>query len=70
MGRTNQLEITLTEEEVDKASTPEERAAKATFQRLQREAIETGLMGETALLEASQAIHILVARNKRLGLIK
>lgn len=60
----------MTDEEIDKVSTPEERFAEKQYKRLQREAQETGTMGETALLEASQAIGILAARNKRLGLVK
>jgi hypothetical protein len=59
----------LTDEEIDKLSTPEERMMEAQYKRLQREAMENGYMGETALLEASEAIGILVERNKRLGLI-
>jgi hypothetical protein len=59
----------MTEAEVHELSTPEERMACARYRQLQRNAMETGVMGETALLEASQAIGILVARNKRLGLI-
>ena len=60
----------MTEEEIEKQSTPEERAACFRYRALQREAIEKGFMGETDLLEASQVIGILAARNKRLGLIK
>lgn len=59
----------MTDAEIDKLSTPEERMACARYKQLQRDAIESGVMGETALLEASQAIGILAARNKRLGLI-
>jgi len=59
----------LTDEEIDKLSTPEERMMEAQYKRLQREALENGYMNETALLEASQAIGVLAARNKRLGLI-
>ena len=59
----------MTDEEIDKLSTMEERRAHAQYKRLQRNALDTGLMGETALLEASEAIGILAARNKRLGLI-
>lgn len=60
----------LTDEEVDKLSTPEERAACFRYKALQRRCKETGSMGETDLLIASEAIGILAARNKRLGLIK
>jgi len=60
----------LTDDEIDKLSTPHERWAKQEYERLQFNAQESGVMGETALLEASQAIGILVKRNKRLGLIK
>lgn len=60
----------MTDEEIDRLSTPEERAACARYKQLQQEALISGQMGETALLEASQAIGILAARNKRLGLIK
>ena len=61
----------MTDEQIDKLSTSEERFAKKQYERLQREAQENGgYMGETALLEASQAIGILVSRNKRLGLVK
>jgi hypothetical protein len=61
----------MTEQEVYEKSTEEERFALRQYQRLQREAKENGgMMGETALLEASQAIGVLVARNKRLGLVK
>ena len=59
----------LTDEEVDKLSTPEERAACNRYKRVQRDAMENGYMGETDTLIASEAIGILVARNKRLGLI-
>ena len=59
----------MTDEEVAKLSTPGEHLAHAQYKRLQRNAMESGVMGETALLEASEAISILVARNKRLGLI-
>lgn len=59
----------MTETEIDKLSTLEERVACTRYKRLQHDAIESGFMSETALLEASQAIGILVARNKRLGLI-
>lgn len=60
----------MTEDQIDKLSTPEERSACRRYKTLQQEAIETGVMGETALLMASEAIAILVARNKRLGLTK
>ena len=61
----------LTEAEVYKKSTERERWAERQYQRLQREAnLAGGFMNETALLEASQAIGILVERNKRLGLIE
>ena len=59
----------LTEAEIDRLSTPEERSACFRYKALQRKAIETGYMGETDLLVASQAIGILAERNKRLGLI-
>ena len=60
----------MTKAEIDRLSTPEERAACARYEALQQKAMETGTMGETDLLIASQAISILVERNKRLGLIK
>jgi len=61
----------MTDEEIDKASTPKERFAKRQYDRLRYEAkLNGGFMGETALLEASQAIGILVERNKRLKLGK
>jgi predicted nucleic acid-binding protein len=60
----------LTEAEIDRLSTPEERFACARYKALQHRCRETGSMGETDLLIASEAIGILVARNKRLGLIK
>lgn len=57
--------------EIEKLSTPEERRAEAHYKVSQLEAADNGgRMGETALLEASQTIGILVARNKRLGLVK
>ncbi len=60
----------LTAEEVRARSTERERWAHDQWERLQREAKENGnRMGETALLEASEACGILVERNKRLGLI-
>lgn len=59
----------MTDAEIDRLSTPEERRACAMYKGLQADARETGVMGETALLTASQVIGILVARNKRLGLI-
>jgi hypothetical protein len=59
----------MTKEEIHRLSTPRERWAEGQWRRLQREAEETGTMGETALLEASEAIGVLVERNKRLGLI-
>ena len=58
----------MTPEEIEFRSTKEERWAEQQYKRLQREARETGTMGETALLEASQCISILVQRNQRLGL--
>lgn len=60
----------MTDEEIDKLSTPEERWACAEWKRLQYNAKMSGYMSETSLLEASQACGILVDRNKRLGLIK
>lgn len=60
----------MTEAEVDRLSTPEERAACYRYKALQQKCREQGYMGETDLLVASEAIGILAARNKRLGLIK
>jgi len=61
----------MTREEVYKLSTPEERRAERLFATLKEEAAENnGMMGETALLELSQTVGILVERNKRLGLIQ
>lgn len=60
----------MTEVEVDALSTPEERAACARYKALQERCRETGYIGETDLLIASEAIGILADRNKRLGLIK
>lgn len=61
----------MTKEEIHNLSTPEERRAESLYQSLQAEAgLNGGMMGETALLEASQTIAILVARNERLRLIK
>lgn len=61
----------MTEQEIEKLSTPEERRAESLYKSLQRKAEENGgMMGETALLELSKTVSILVARNKRLGLIK
>lgn len=59
----------LTDAEVDKLSTPEERAACRRYKAVQRDVIEKGFMGETDTLIASEAIGILVTRNKRLKLI-
>lgn len=60
----------MTTEEIERLSTPDERRAEALYRALQREAIDNGgMMGETALLELSETVGILVARNKRLGLI-
>lgn len=59
----------MTEDEVNHLSTPEERAACARYKWLQEKCKETGVMGETDLLIASEVIGILIARNKRLGLI-
>lgn len=59
----------LTEEEAYALSTPEEQRAINIYRMLQREAQESGVMGETALLMAGEAISTIVARNKRLGLI-
>lgn len=58
----------MTEEEIDRLSTEEERWASNQWSRLQRNARLNGYMDETALLEASQASGILAIRNKRLGL--
>lgn len=61
----------MTEQEIDQLSTPEERRAEDLYKSLQREAIANGgMMGETALLELSQTVSILVERNERLGLYK
>lgn len=60
----------MTDEEVDKLSTPEERRAFNQYEHLQRQAKLNGFMSEGDLLLASQAIGILAVRNKRLGLIK
>lgn len=60
----------MTEKEIHDLSTPEERSACARYKALQQRCAETGSMGETDLLIASEAIGILVERNKRLGLIK
>lgn len=69
MGRP--MTVKMTDAEVDKLSTPEERAACRRYKRVQRDMIENGgYMGETDTLIASEAIGILVARNKRLGLIE
>lgn len=61
---------TLTAAEIDMLSTPEERKACARYTALQKRCIETGVMDETDTLIASEAIGILVKRNKRLGLVK
>lgn len=60
----------MTMEEIDGLSTPQERFAEKQYQRLQRDAeLHGGMVGETALLELSEAVGILVKRNKRLGLV-
>jgi hypothetical protein len=61
---------TLTPEEIYRLSTRQERRASLMYKRLQDDAKASGVMGETALLEASEVIAILAARNKRLGLIE
>lgn len=61
----------LTNKEIDELSTQEERSACARYKDIQQRARDNGgLIGETDLLIASEAISVLVARNKRLGLIK
>lgn len=60
----------MDEKEIERLSTPEELFAEQQWKRLAREAKLNGFMDETALLEASEAIGLLVQRNKRLGLIK
>jgi len=59
----------LSDEEIHAQSTEDEIHAERQWRRLQKESQEKGYMTETDLLEASQAAGILVARNKRLGLI-
>lgn len=60
----------MTDEEVDKLSTAEERMACNRYKHLQQNAIMQGFISEGDLLQASEVIGILAARNKRLGLIK
>lgn len=60
----------MTTKEIHRLSTPEERRAEDQYRRLQQEAKDSGVMGETALLEASEAVGILVERNRRLGLVE
>lgn len=59
----------MSEEEIHRLSTPEERSACARYKHIQERCREKGSMGETDTLIASEAIAILVERNKRLGLI-
>lgn len=59
----------MTDAEIDKLSTPAERAACKRYKALQAQCRETDSMGETELLIWQEAVGILVARNKRLGLI-
>lgn len=59
----------MTFREVYRKSTPQERWAERKYRELQHEAKVRGWMDETALLETSQVMGILVERNKRLGLI-
>jgi hypothetical protein len=61
--------VKMTDEEIDRLSTPQERSAKIRYEALQRDAMLSGVMGETELLMASEAIGILAARNERLGLV-
>jgi hypothetical protein len=60
----------MTEKEVDKLSTPEERSATWQWKALQERCRISGSANEGDLMLASQLIGILAARNKRLGLIK
>lgn len=55
----------LTPAEVTKRSTPEERAAVERYDAMKH----MTWMGETDMLLYGQAVGIIVARNKRLGLI-
>lgn len=56
----------MTNTEVNRRSTPEERAACALYNKMR--AMEW--MEEGDILQYQQAVSILVARNQRLGLIK
>lgn len=59
----------LTDAEIDKLSTPAERNAVLIYRSLQDRARDTGMMGETELLVASQVMAVIVKRNERLGLV-
>lgn len=65
----------MTDAEVDawawEQSTKEEKAAVLEYRDVQQTARENyGLWGETDMLRASQAVAVIVKRNKRLGLCK
>lgn len=59
----------MTDAEIDKLSTPEERSALVRYKLLQKRCRETGVMNETDTLIWGECVGYLVARNKRLGLI-
>lgn len=60
----------MTQVEIDKLSTPDEREACKQWKALQERCRRTDTANEGDLMHASELIGILAARNKRLGLVK